>query len=99
MNRTGMTALMIATSVMDSPRDYMCKFKCGYRTVMEADWKKKMSLIQTRCFILKSWNTHRTMVEIFWNILEQQPNDPGPGVAAGTNVLPDNPLSDDFEMF
>ena len=54
INKTGMTALITATSETDNPRDFMCKFRYGYRTVMEADWKKKMSFIQTRCFIRKS---------------------------------------------
>ena len=55
---TGITALIIATSCMDSPRDFMCRFRYGYRTVIDADWKKNINLIQIRCFSRKSLNTH-----------------------------------------
>ena len=32
MKRMGMTALMIATSLMDRPNDFMCRFRYGYST-------------------------------------------------------------------
>ncbi len=37
-----------------------------------ASTTKKFSNIDT-------WKTHRTTVDIFWSILEQQPDDCGPG--------------------
>ena len=34
---TGMTAFIIATSWIDRPRVFMCRFKKGYNTVIDAD--------------------------------------------------------------
>ena len=34
------------------PRDFMWRLMYGYRTVIEADWKRNTSLMQIRCRIL-----------------------------------------------
>ena len=49
---------MIATSWIDNPRDFMCRLRNGYKTVIDADWKKNITLIQIRCFNRKSLKTH-----------------------------------------
>jgi hypothetical protein len=43
---------------MDNPRDFMCRLRNGYKTVIDADWKKNITLIQIRCFNRKSLKTH-----------------------------------------
>ena len=41
---------------------------------MEADWKRKMSLIQTRCPSVKSLKTHRTTETTLYKLREKQPS-------------------------
>ena len=65
-------ALMTATSCTSSPKLFMCRLRYGYNTVMEADWKKKMNLIQTKCRIRKSLKTHLSTVTSFCSHLVQQ---------------------------
>ena len=68
---------------------------------MEADWKKKMSLIQTRCLSWKSWKTHLITVRIRCINLEQQllftvSLPTGEAEEGCTKLLPLNPLSEDL---
>ena len=39
----------------------MWRLMYGYRTVMEADWKRNTSFIQIKCLILKSSNIQARM--------------------------------------
>ena len=52
------------------PRDFMWRLMYGYRTVIEADWKRNTSLMQIRCRILNKDINIRIQPELQMKVRE-----------------------------